>query len=1281
MNKTNCFPKIQKAQSTAKLIIKTDWDQSINSSIPLTIRAEMSSNRMKTDFTNKNFSSNSDVSYLKSKHKKFQSIESIIYQDPELSQTKYDKSLQSFYSTMYRKSQNKLQFNNKIDKTTIKSQWLDFEDLLKDKNFMENGLQKYFFDILKHEIKQQPNQQAIPPNRQQALDLKEWLFFMIQRTKDNSKNLNAIQIAEEIQLIYTTCFKEIIQQVKVECIERGELLQIIWDFYIQLIDQVIKSSNQQMKGFELEMKNKMIEQQNYYNEQLHFQELLYNESKNQIKQLQFDYDRALDIDQQQKEEILQLTQEYRESLEIIDQHRKQIDELQLQIVMLKTEQVNDSKPESEKINIKVQQGQSIVSHLMNFQAKIDNNQKYRIKSPFKSQGSKSPCRSPKKNSMIFDRWEQLKQQENQLKSQIISLKYLDFDKDYQPSQSKIVQISGTDDKAIQTEDYVQDYQNNTKKEEQYINNIDSNISIQENNNTTLSDDLESKISKVFKLLGDQKLDDNQKLLLYQTLSESKEVCEQNKSLSQKLISMNKLDSMNKMELLEKEELCQELEMKLKQTVQDFISIISNSKRKLKKLASKNTQLIGTLKQIESKYEIVINDVKSIEEEESRTMNLINEVDGDENVYSIGKESQNMDDEGSLQIYEDESIKHSIKMVGSIQFQKQPIQQSYDYKKAISETNLDDQQEQFDNSFNNQINSKEEINNQKNGDYSKKQSQHVNINDENIYKETRDQIQSENSKSDYLINPNQKNQIKELDESKTLKSSTVNKNKINNLKKQKSIQKHQQQQGDRKSINQQQNHMRNSKNQLENKIENRNSKHNISKSPIGEKDEISYMNQSQKSIIESERMELDQDKNCDQRIKDVIKQYKDKQFTKYSFAHRTLNFNLLQETKQPKRFRRIYSQNTDVANNLLKQVINSKNITKTLSFLQFNKIINQILTEVSKQNEGYKIPFHVCIYDFIKNKYGFKQVAEKKIKQIYEFIIIEKEKNAKVLLISKYCNLKNEIDEVAQKLLIEAFEFFNNKIESNKNEFLITYESANEFLNDKSQLWLQANQIQQLQNQFKVQNQQYGSNKYCINYDQFIMKILDFYIFNKKDYQNILETLFKAADLDGNKLIEYQEFKTLYRAIHIQQIETENLLQMFVRNADFVDDQGDKYLTLPRFTEMAIELAIFPKDSVIKYGEGCEKIKEHWKTEKNTIKLRFLEAKQYSKVKHTFEELDNLINNDKKEIQNVLWMSYKLLNEQSLRVYLKYQTKQCLSELLPLEILQIQQQYKQLDSIE
>jgi hypothetical protein len=45
--------------------------------------------------------------------------------------------------------------------------------------------------------------------------------------------------------------------------------------------------------------------------------------------------------------------------------------------------------------------------------------------------------------------------------------------------------------------------------------------------------------------------------------------------------------------------------------------------------------------------------------------------------------------------------------------------------------------------------------------------------------------------------------------------------------------------------------------------------------------------------------------------------------------------------------------------------------------------------------------------------------------------------------------------------------------------------------------------------------------------------------------------------------------------------------MFLKNADFADELGDKYLTLPRFTEMSIELSIFPKEAVIKYGEGSD----------------------------------------------------------------------------------------------
>ena len=45
----------------------------------------------------------------------------------------------------------------------------------------------------------------------------------------------------------------------------------------------------------------------------------------------------------------------------------------------------------------------------------------------------------------------------------------------------------------------------------------------------------------------------------------------------------------------------------------------------------------------------------------------------------------------------------------------------------------------------------------------------------------------------------------------------------------------------------------------------------------------------------------------------------------------------------------------------------------------NKIIHTIISEAAKNPEGFKIPMHVSIYDFFLKKYGFKNVAEKKIK--------------------------------------------------------------------------------------------------------------------------------------------------------------------------------------------------------------------------------------------------------------------------------------------------------------
>ena len=62
---------------------------------------------------------------------------------------------------------------------------------------------------------------------------------------------------------------------------------------------------------------------------------------------------------------------------------------------------------------------------------------------------------------------------------------------------------------------------------------------------------------------------------------------------------------------------------------------------------------------------------------------------------------------------------------------------------------------------------------------------------------------------------------------------------------------------------------------------------------------------------------------------------------------------------------------------------------------------------------------------------------------------------------------------------------------------------------------------------------------------------------------------------------------MYRAIHKERLDKSTLIKLFTNNADFQDENGDKMLTLPRFTEMSIELGIFPKDLVLKYGEGSD----------------------------------------------------------------------------------------------
>lgn len=77
-----------------------------------------------------------------------------------------------------------------------------------------------------------------PAGQKDADLLENWLDIML--SKAGEEKYSEEQKFEYSQIIYSTCLKEIVRQVSVQCIKRGELLERIWKSYLMLFLKTIK---------------------------------------------------------------------------------------------------------------------------------------------------------------------------------------------------------------------------------------------------------------------------------------------------------------------------------------------------------------------------------------------------------------------------------------------------------------------------------------------------------------------------------------------------------------------------------------------------------------------------------------------------------------------------------------------------------------------------------------------------------------------------------------------------------------------------------------------------------------------------------------------------------------------------------------------------------------------------------------------------------------------------------------------------------------------------------
>jgi DNA integrity scanning protein DisA with diadenylate cyclase activity len=58
-----------------------------------------------------------------------------------------------------------------------------------------------------------------------------------QLLEESGENLQ--ELFENGRLVYTVCFKELVRQVSVHCVERGRLVEIVWRGYLGLLEQAL----------------------------------------------------------------------------------------------------------------------------------------------------------------------------------------------------------------------------------------------------------------------------------------------------------------------------------------------------------------------------------------------------------------------------------------------------------------------------------------------------------------------------------------------------------------------------------------------------------------------------------------------------------------------------------------------------------------------------------------------------------------------------------------------------------------------------------------------------------------------------------------------------------------------------------------------------------------------------------------------------------------------------------------------------------------------------------
>ncbi|KRX02930.1 hypothetical protein PPERSA_09052 [Pseudocohnilembus persalinus] len=225
--------------------------------------------------------------------------------------------------------------------------------------------------------------------------------------------------------------------------------------------------------------------------------------------------------------------------------------------------------------------------------------------------------------------------------------------------------------------------------------------------------------------------------------------------------------------------------------------------------------------------------------------------------------------------------------------------------------------------------------------------------------------------------------------------------------------------------------------------------------------------------------------------------------------------------------------------------------------------------------------------------------------------------------------------------------------------------------------LNNDEFQKLQFEIKGLCENEVSQKNSMEFGELFKICLHHYKRKKNEVQRHIQDIFYATDLDGNDSIELYEFQMICK--YIEKMPFEQSEKLFIEEADFTNSQNqERALSFEKFTQLALEKGLFqykkteifsqqvPKDDQI--VTGYIQLQRHWQERKSQIKYRFLKSKQYKdNIAQMLDQIEQKLELSELENSKSVWLSYRLLDEESRRLVLEFESNKLISEILPIKL--------------